>query len=94
MFVIERLIDMAADLHGFDPIELRRRNLIRPDELPYRNPTGVTYDKGEYERVMDHAMRLGEWGNILTATGGRQEAWQTSRNWARELHRTHHGQPA
>ncbi len=42
-------------------IELRRRNLIRADELPYRNPTGVTYDKGEYERVMDHALRLGEW---------------------------------
>jgi aerobic carbon-monoxide dehydrogenase large subunit len=64
MFVIERLIDMAADIHGFDPIELRRRNLIRPDELPYRNPTGVTYDNGEYERVMDHAMRLGEWATI------------------------------
>jgi len=61
MFVIERLIDMAADVHGFDPIELRRQNLIRPRELPYRNPTGVTYDNGEYERVMDHAMRLGEW---------------------------------
>jgi carbon-monoxide dehydrogenase large subunit len=61
MFVIERLIDMAADLHGFDPVKLRRRNLIRPDELPYRNPSGVTYDKGEYERVMDDALRLGEW---------------------------------
>ena len=61
MFVIERLIDMAADLHGFDRIELRRRNLIRPDELPYRNPTGVTYDNGTYERVMDHALLLGEW---------------------------------
>jgi carbon-monoxide dehydrogenase large subunit len=61
MFVIERLIDMAAARHGFDRIELRRRNLIRPDELPYRNPTGVTYDNGEYERVMDRAMRLGEW---------------------------------
>ena len=62
MFVIERLIDMAADIHGFDPIALRRQNLIRPDELPYRNPTGVTYDNGEYERVMDQAMQLGEWG--------------------------------
>lgn len=64
MFVIERLIDMAADLHGFDPVKLRRRNLIRADELPYRNPTGVTYDKGEYERVMDHALRLGEWSTF------------------------------
>lgn len=61
MFIIERLIDMAADLHGFDPVKLRRRNLIRPGELPYRNPTGVTYDSGEYERVMDRAMRLADW---------------------------------
>ena len=64
IFVIERLIDIAADLHGFDPIELRRKNLIRPDELPYRNPTGVTYDNGEYARVMDHAMRLAEWNSF------------------------------
>jgi carbon-monoxide dehydrogenase large subunit len=61
MFVIERLIDIAAARLGFDRIDLRRRNLIRPEELPYRNPTGVTYDKGEYERVMDHAMQLAEW---------------------------------
>jgi aerobic carbon-monoxide dehydrogenase large subunit len=61
IFVIERLIDIAADLHGFDPIELRRKNLIRPDELPYRNPTGVTYDNGDYAPAMDYAMRLAEW---------------------------------
>jgi aerobic carbon-monoxide dehydrogenase large subunit len=61
IFVIERLIDIAADLHGFDPIELRRKNMIRPSELPYRNPTGVTYDNGEYAFVMDHAIRLAEW---------------------------------
>jgi aerobic carbon-monoxide dehydrogenase large subunit len=64
IFVIERLIDIAADLHGFDPVALRRQNLIRPDELPYRNPTGVTYDNGEYERVMEDAMRLGEWSTF------------------------------
>ncbi|MBO0757059.1 MAG: xanthine dehydrogenase family protein molybdopterin-binding subunit [Bradyrhizobiaceae bacterium] len=64
IYVIERLIDIAADLHGFDPIELRRKNLIRPDELPYRNPTGVTYDNGEYARVMDHALRLAEWSTF------------------------------
>jgi aerobic carbon-monoxide dehydrogenase large subunit len=64
IFVIERLIDIAADLHGYDPIELRRRNLIRPNELPYRNPTGVTYDNGEYARVMDHAIQLAEWSTF------------------------------
>jgi carbon-monoxide dehydrogenase large subunit len=70
MFVIERLIDMAADMHGFDPIELRRKNLIRPGELPYRNPTGVTYDNGEYERAMDRAMRLAEWDTFAKRRKG------------------------
>jgi aerobic carbon-monoxide dehydrogenase large subunit len=64
IFVIERLIDIAADLHGFDPIELRRKNLIRANELPYRNPSGVTYDNGEYACVMDQAIRLAEWSTF------------------------------
>ncbi|MGZ3293463.1 MAG: xanthine dehydrogenase family protein molybdopterin-binding subunit [Xanthobacteraceae bacterium] len=61
MFVIERLIDLAAAAHGFDRIELRRRNLIGADATPYTNPLGLTYDSGEYERVMDCALSLGHW---------------------------------
>ncbi|MGE3710146.1 MAG: xanthine dehydrogenase family protein molybdopterin-binding subunit [Hyphomicrobiaceae bacterium] len=61
MFIIERIIDKAAQTCGFDRIELRRRNLIDPDELPYRNPLGVVYDNGEYARVMDRATELGDW---------------------------------
>ena len=60
MFIIERLIDIAAREHGFDRIELRRRNLIATNALPYKNCTGVTYDSGEYERVMDEALALGD----------------------------------
>ena len=48
IFVIERLIDMAAQEHGFDRIELRRRNLIPPSAFPYPNPLGITYDNGTY----------------------------------------------
>ena len=61
MFVIERLIDLAAAAHGFDRIELRRRNLIGADATPYTNPLGLTYEGGEYERVMDCALSLGHW---------------------------------
>ena len=46
MFVIERLIDIAARRHGFDRIALRRRNLIAEHALPYRNALGLTYDSG------------------------------------------------
>ena len=61
MFVIERLIDLAAAAHGFDRLALRRRNLIAAGATPYTNPLGLTYDGGEYERVMNGALSLGGW---------------------------------
>jgi carbon-monoxide dehydrogenase large subunit len=61
MFVMERLIDMAARKHGFDRVELRRRNLIQPDRFPYANPLGLTYDSGAYPQVMERALELGNW---------------------------------
>lgn len=61
VFVIERLIDLAADEMGIDPVELRRRNLIPPNAMPYTNAVGQTYDNGEYEKGMDTALRLADW---------------------------------
>ena len=61
MFVVERLIDIAAREHGFDRVELRRRNLIQPDRFPYANPLGLTYDSGVYPQVMERALELGKW---------------------------------
>src|SRR5712691_11401050 len=60
-FAIERLIDTAAAEFGFDRIALRRRNLVRPEEMPYRNAVGMTYDSGRYAENMDLAMRIAEW---------------------------------
>jgi carbon-monoxide dehydrogenase large subunit len=60
-FAIERLIDIAAAQLGFYRIELRRRNLVRPDAMPYRNAVGMTYDSGRYEENMDLALRLSDW---------------------------------
>jgi carbon-monoxide dehydrogenase large subunit len=61
IFVMERLIDLAAAEMGIDRVELRRRNLIPPESIPYRNPTGKTYDSGEFERGMDMALAHGDW---------------------------------
>ncbi|HEY4350033.1 MAG TPA: xanthine dehydrogenase family protein molybdopterin-binding subunit [Paraburkholderia sp.] len=61
MFVMERLIDMAAHEHGFDRVALRRRNLIQPDRFPYANPLGLTYDSGAYPQTMERALELGKW---------------------------------
>ncbi|HEU5322741.1 MAG TPA: xanthine dehydrogenase family protein, partial [Methylomirabilota bacterium] len=48
LFVLERLIDLAARQHGFDRVELRRRNLVPATAMPYRNPLGLLYDSGDY----------------------------------------------
>jgi carbon-monoxide dehydrogenase large subunit len=61
MFVIERLIERAAAEHGFDRVELRRRNLIPAAAQPYANPLGVTYDSGHYADAMRKALALGRW---------------------------------
>ncbi|HEX3503437.1 MAG TPA: xanthine dehydrogenase family protein molybdopterin-binding subunit [Xanthobacteraceae bacterium] len=60
-FAIERLIDKAARQLGFDRFELRRRNLVRPEQMPYTNAVGSIYDSGEYEKNMDRALALGDW---------------------------------
>src|SRR5262245_20995144 len=60
-FAIERLIDTAAVELGIDRIALRRRNLIRPEAMPYRNAVGMIYDSGRYLENMDRAMDLADW---------------------------------
>jgi carbon-monoxide dehydrogenase large subunit len=61
MFIIERLIDLAAQQCGFDRLELRRRNLVPEAAMPYRNPFGMVYDSGAYHGVMERALELGDW---------------------------------
>lgn len=61
IYVMERLIDLAAHEHGFDRLELRRHNLIPPSAMPYKNPFGMTYDSGTYESVMDRVLELADW---------------------------------
>ena len=59
-FAIERLIDMAAEQLGIDRVRLRRKNLVSPKKMPYRNAVGMTYDSGTYESNMDLAMRIAD----------------------------------
>jgi carbon-monoxide dehydrogenase large subunit len=64
IYVIERLVDKAAQEHGFDRVALRKRNLIPPSAFPYKNPQGIVYDNGTYRAVMDRAMELGDWSGF------------------------------
>ncbi len=56
-WVLERLVDATSDELGIDGIELRRRNLIQPDQFPYKMPTGNVYDSGNYPSVLNMALQ-------------------------------------
>jgi carbon-monoxide dehydrogenase large subunit len=56
--MIERMVDIMAHDLGRDPAELRLQNFIRPDQFPYRSPTGWEYDSGNYEAALEKAMRM------------------------------------
>jgi carbon-monoxide dehydrogenase large subunit len=64
MLVLERMIDIACHRHGFDRLELRRRNLVPPDAMPYRNPLGLVYDSGDYPASLQRAAELADWAGF------------------------------
>src|SRR5271166_2119855 len=55
-YAVERLIDFAAHRLGVRPEELRRRNFVKPEAMPYLTPLGLNYDSGEFARNMDQAL--------------------------------------
>ena len=57
-FALERTLEIAAKRLDVDPAELRRRNLVRPADFPYRTPSGGLYDSGDYEACLDDALEL------------------------------------
>ncbi|HEY4069719.1 MAG TPA: molybdopterin cofactor-binding domain-containing protein [Burkholderiaceae bacterium] len=70
----ERLFDAAAREMKMDPAELRRRNLIRPEQMPYQNAMGQVYDSGRFEQVLDAGLKLADWNGF----GARRTASQAN----------------
>ncbi len=60
-YVLERLIDIASRDLNMDPIELRRKNFIQPDEFPYQTPVALLYDSGNYDAVFDKAVEMADY---------------------------------
>jgi carbon-monoxide dehydrogenase large subunit len=56
-YALERLVDFAARRLGLAPDELRRRNFVRPEAMPYQTPLGLTYDSGDFRRNMEDALK-------------------------------------
>jgi carbon-monoxide dehydrogenase large subunit len=63
-YMLERLVDQAAWELSMDPAELRRRNLIRREQFPYRTVNGSVYDCGDFGGVMDDALAIADWANF------------------------------
>ena len=64
IFVMERLIDVAAQQCGFDRVDLRRRNLLTKADLPYLNPFGMIYDNGDYHAVFEQVLEIADWAGF------------------------------
>ena len=74
IYTIERLMDAAARQSGIDPVELRRRNMVRPAQMPYQNAMGKTYDTGQFESVMNQGLALADWNGFERAPPNRVAA--------------------
>ena len=60
-FLLERIVDLAADEVGMDPAELRRRNFIAKDAYPYQTPVALQYDSGDYFTTLDLALKAADY---------------------------------
>src|SRR5205085_5154753 len=70
---LERIMDMAADELGIDPVEIRLRNFIDPGEFPYRTRVGTTYDSGDYGMALRRAAELADYEALRAEQAGRRE---------------------
>jgi len=64
IYIVERLFDAAARELKLDPAELRRRNMVRPEQMPYKNAVGQTYDCGAFEKILDQGLALADWNGF------------------------------
>ncbi|MBV8834043.1 MAG: xanthine dehydrogenase family protein molybdopterin-binding subunit [Acidobacteriaceae bacterium] len=64
MLLVERMVDIFAHEIGMDPAEVRRKNMVPPDQFPYQNRLGWTYDSGNYEAALNKALEMAGYGQI------------------------------
>ena len=86
-YAVERLIDYAARQLGIAADELRRRNFIRPEAMPYTTPLGLTYDSGDFARNMDDALAAADAAGFAARRAEARGARPLSRARPRRLYR-------
>lgn len=76
VYLIERMVDCLADELGMDPAELRMKNLIKPEQFPYKSPTGWEYDSGNYPQALSEALRIAGYDELREEQRRTQEAYE------------------
>lgn len=61
VYVVERMMDAAARQIGIDPREIRKRNFVKPEQMPYKNAVGQTYDSGMFAHMLERASKNADW---------------------------------
>ena len=64
LWLTERIVDIVAHELGFDPVEMRKRNYVKAEQMPYETPNGCVYDSGDYAAALDIALDLVDYGSI------------------------------
>ena len=82
IYLIERLFDVAAQKLGLDPAEIRRRNLIAPEQMPYTNAMGQVYDSGNFGSILKQALALAKWDDFASREAELEVARHAARPWA------------
>ena len=90
-YVIERMVDVAAKQLKMDSAELRRKNYIPPESMPFKTSLTFTYDSGEFEKGMDMALKMADVAGFRQAQGGIEEARQAARARHVQHHRARRG---
>ena len=89
IYATERLLDLAATELGIDPFEIRRRNFIDKTALPYRSPTGLTYDSGDFRAAAETCVALADWAGCAARRDSQCTSRQAARTSDRLVHRGH-----
>lgn len=65
IYLMERTMDVLADELGMDPVELRRKNFVKKEQMPYVSVMGWEYDGGDYDAALDEALRIADYEKLL-----------------------------
>ena len=88
-YFMERMIDTAASEMGIDRLALRQRNQIRPQELPYKTASDVTYDSGDFAALTKQALELADIKGFAAPQARKPQARQAARPRHRQLSGSH-----